>query len=65
MPWLLATLGLSILGMIVDPSNFVRLAIMLVGWLPAVLGLFHAIFTFGVGAITANRARRTQRANDG
>lgn len=65
MPWLLLMLGLSIIGMVIDPANLGQLSIMLIGWVPSLLGLFYAMFTFGVGAVNASRARRTDKANDG
>lgn len=65
MPWLLTMLGLSIIGIIFDPANVTQLTILLIGWLPSVLGLFYAISTFAVGAGTAFRARRAEKANDG
>ncbi len=64
MPWLLAMLALSVIAMVIDPSSLVELSIMLIGWVLSVLGLFYALVTFSVGAVSAYRTRRTQQAND-
>lgn len=64
MPWLLAMLGLSILGMAFDPANVPQLIVMIAAWGLAASGMFYAIVTFGAGAIGAYRARNRRKAGD-